>query len=975
MLSLLFAVALVLPQAKTVSDAAAVVREAAQAIPRGTERRLETAWLASVRRDPADRRALLGLATIARLTYQYDRADSLYLLVLARGPASPNSYSATARLGMAIWRSLGTERPRADSLYSLALAEGRELGDTRIVFDALMGLGQLRGRTVGPRVGLQLVREAMSQLSNGTAEDSANSRCTEGAHMEQLGDTAGARRLAEGTRIAARARNYRSLGNCELLWAQSRERNGLEGADTLAINGIQHFEQARYLVGAALASQWFGYVRFQQGSLASGRRNLEKAVRLAQATRFRSVEAWAHSGLASIHLTVGNVAAARQHAERAAVMHATNGDLWGLAGIQTFEGQLLESQQQLDAARQKYVDAIATYERAGLAYNSLVALRHLSLLDIRRGAYDSAERNLKEATRLARASGNSGWLAERPVHDARLAMARGELRSADSLLRLASSEQYDWRSEEAFSVVGLPFALLEAQLALRTQRVAVAESAITWVSLTTARWRSLLANAEMRTGIAQLRDSWGALSDVYPDIVDRLVRSDRLPLAFRFIESIRAREFTERALRSVARAADSVLARVEFARIPMVVVAAEVSDVRRQLGRDEALVSLTLGIDRGPTTAIVVTADTAFGVSLPARETLVPLIERYHRIAVAGTDPVSVSRELGAALITPIARALPPRVTRLLVSPDGDLFRVPFDALRLADDRYVVERFEVSLVPSATAALELRRTPSSGTTRVIAIGDPQYGGERGEPSRSGSGSGAADSALFGDVPLARLPRSAVEARRVAQYARRGEAWTRAAASESAVRSADWSNVSVAHFATHALVDNEGQARTALALSPGGRHDGFLTTSEIASLRFAGSLIVLSACHTLGGQVLGGEGLRGLAGPLLEAGARAIVVTHWSIGDRSVVPFVDRYYAAMAAGASAGAALRSTKLAAIRDGARISDWAAFTIIGDGSMRPALRPRRLTPIDWLRGGTQPMRDTTGAGQPPAGSPPSR
>ena len=118
------------------------------------------------------------------------------------------------------------------------------------------------------------------------------------------------------------------------------------------------------------------------------------------------------------------------------------------------------------------------------------------------------------------------------------------------------------------------------------------------------------------------------------------------------------------------------------------------------------------------------------------------------------------------------------------------------------------------------------------------------------------------------------------------------------ATKAAIRKADWSTIGVVHFATHALI-GESQSRTALALSPSGSDDGFLTTSEIATLHFSGSLVVLSACQSLGGQILGGEGLRGLTGPLFEAGARAIVVTHWSIGDRSVLPFVDRFYAAMA----------------------------------------------------------------------------
>ena len=45
--------------------------------------------------------------------------------------------------------------------------------------------------------------------------------------------------------------------------------------------------------------------------------------------------------------------------------------------------------------------------------------------------------------------------------------------------------------------------------------------------------------------------------------------------------------------------------------------------------------------------------------------------------------------------------ALPRAVTRIAISPDGELYRVPFDALRLADDHFAVERFEISLLSSA----------------------------------------------------------------------------------------------------------------------------------------------------------------------------------------------------------------------------------------------------------------------------------
>jgi CHAT domain-containing protein len=258
----------------------------------------------------------------------------------------------------------------------------------------------------------------------------------------------------------------------------------------------------------------------------------------------------------------------------------------------------------------------------------------------------------------------------------------------------------------------------------------------------------------------------------------------------------------------------------------------------------------------------------------------------------------------------------------LTISPDGELYRVPFDALRLADDRRAVERFSVSLVPSATVAYMLGRLPAPArTTGLVAIGDPSFNNR--------------------NIRLGRLRFSADEARRVSNYGVRSTLLTRGEATETAVRGLDWTGVGIVHFAPQALDAEDGPGRTALALAPSARDDGLLTAPEIAALPIHGALIVLSGCESFGGQVLGGEGLRGLAAPLFEAGARAVVATHWAINDRSVVAFIDRVYAAMASGKTAGDALRDAKLAAIRDGGSIADWAAFTIIGDASMRPALR----------------------------------
>ena len=961
MLPLLLALALP-AHAETPGDAWRIVRAAQHSVETGTDIRFEREWNLVAARHPNDPRALLARAALAQLRYQYALADSLYERI-AREEPSVSAYSAAAHLSMALWRAIGSDVVRADSLFAQARTQAIAAGDWHIAFQALINLGKLRSRRAGPKAGLELLRQAESIADHPIPDESAQLLCTRGLFLEQVGDTTGRAHLAEGIRIARRGHALRELGVCNVGWATIAERSQyFEDAARAAAEAVRIFEQIHFLHGVASASQWLGYARLTRGYFAEARVDLDRAVRYAELSRYAQTEAWARTDLADLYFALGDDDAARAQAERAATLHSAYGDLWGLAVDLQFQGMVAEARERLDDACAKYAESVAAFGRAGLGFNAVGSLRLLALAQMSAGRLDSAKRTLDEGTRLARASGNPGWEADLPVHLARLAMLRGDLRTADSLVAVARP-RFAWRSSDSTALLSLPFAVLEAQLAFRMHRVATADTAIAFISSAIARRRRGMSDGDLRAGLAQLRSDWGGLSESYPELVAGLVAGGRLSSAFRFIESVRAREIAGATLRTIARINDSSTALAEFRRMSESASSVSLDEVRQHIARDEALVVLTLGIASAPTTAIVITSDSALAVSLPPRTIVGPMIERYLRVAAAGTEPIAVGRQLGAALLQPIVNSLPSYVTRLAISPDGDLFRVPFDALRLSDDHYAVERYAISLVPSATVARLVRAIPSTArATRLVAIGDPTFrAGSRTSVSGDSRVAPAGDTTRFAGIVLARLPQSAQEAHRVAEYGVRSVVWTRGDASEVAIRSADWSTVGVVHFATHALIGTS-QSRTALALAPSGSDDGFLTTSEIAALHLNGSLVVLSACQSLGGQILGGEGLRGLTGPLFEAGARAIVVTHWSIGDRSVLPFVDRFYAGMAAGATVGDALRQTKLAAIHDGARISDWAAFTVIGDASMHPSLRPRRLSPLSWLHELTQPTRDTS-------------
>jgi CHAT domain-containing protein len=61
-----------------------------------------------------------------------------------------------------------------------------------------------------------------------------------------------------------------------------------------------------------------------------------------------------------------------------------------------------------------------------------------------------------------------------------------------------------------------------------------------------------------------------------------------------------------------------------------------------------------------------------------------------------------------------------------------------------------------------------------------------------------------------------------------------------------------------------------------------------------------SLVVLSACRTGIGEVVAGEGVIGLGWSFLRAGARGIVVSHWTVEDASAARLMIAFHRRLAA---------------------------------------------------------------------------
>ena len=192
---------------------------------------------------------------------------------------------------------------------------------------------------------------------------------------------------------------------------------------------------------------------------------------------------------------------------------------------------------------------------------------------------------------------------------------------------------------------------------------------------------------------------------------------------------------------------------------------------------------------------------------------------------------------------------------------------------------------------------------------------------------------------------------------------------------------------IVHFATHGALtgDVQGSAEPGLILTPPDkdmtdpkaldRDDGFLTASEIATLKLDADWVILSACNTAGGSGETSEALSGMARAFFYAGARALLVSHWEVGSDAAVKLVTRAFAELASTPQIGRseAFRISMRELVQTGtlaeAHPSQWAPFVVVGEGSARSppskqpnaAIRPYEPEESDKDRKDQAPKRPT--------------
>ena len=273
----------------------------------------------------------------------------------------------------------------------------------------------------------------------------------------------------------------------------------------------------------------------------------------------------------------------------------------------------------------------------------------------------------------------------------------------------------------------------------------------------------------------------------------------------------------------------------------------------------------------------------------------------------------------------------------LMLSPDGDFNRLPFEVVPTSENRRLIDDYRISYVAVGRDVVRFGSAAKQAQKPLI-IADPNFDLEEPEQSSITGGRQPPDTE-WRDVRFPRLPGTQVEAVRLAAMlgvvAMVGdnalEKWVKCVRSPL-----------VLHLATHGFFkpdrepDLAGQRgwkppsemgsgpsgavprsresnpmlQSGLVLAgantycrgealPEDAEDGLLTAEDVRGLDLTGTeLVVASACGTGLGEVRAGEGVFGLRRAFALAGAKTLIMSLWPVSDIATAILMDRFYEAL-----------------------------------------------------------------------------
>jgi CHAT domain-containing protein len=289
------------------------------------------------------------------------------------------------------------------------------------------------------------------------------------------------------------------------------------------------------------------------------------------------------------------------------------------------------------------------------------------------------------------------------------------------------------------------------------------------------------------------------------------------------------------------------------------------------------------------------------------------------------------ARELYTLLIAPAEQQLR-NVSTICIVPDNFLWNVPFQALMMPNDHFLVEDHAVYYAPSLSVLREMNRkkaTSEKTDSSLIAFGNPMIGKDEQR-----------------NADLCPLPEAEQEVNSVAKSFGRpkdSKVFIGREASEKSFKTLA-PNYSVIHLATHGVIDNRQPLYSHLMLTKtedDPDNDGRLEARRIMDMNLHADLAVLSACETANGRISPGEGVMGVSWAFFIAGTRSMLVSQWKVNSASTSELMINFYQNLESkggrfDARQARALRQGVLGLLKDNRYHHPfyWAGFVLVGKG-----------------------------------------
>jgi CHAT domain-containing protein len=233
-------------------------------------------------------------------------------------------------------------------------------------------------------------------------------------------------------------------------------------------------------------------------------------------------------------------------------------------------------------------------------------------------------------------------------------------------------------------------------------------------------------------------------------------------------------------------------------------------------------------------------------------------------------DDHFAARDLYRLLLQPAENQIGER-TKLIIVPDGQLWDVPFEALHLAEGKYVIDRASVSYAPSLSALKEIRRRRARAqSSTVLVFADPALTKETVERVQT----------TYNGLQMPATATKTNEIKKLQSIygSTRIRSFIDARATKELLKS-EMSTAGTLHLATPLILDNAVPMYSFLALSPNPDlyDDGLLRLSEITDLNSRARVVMLPNVFNSNS----GNALVALSWSWFLAGTPAVVVNRRS----------------------------------------------------------------------------------------------